>query len=593
MRATADRQDGPVGLRGIAAPPAVVLWLTLVTLTLFGFLSGGYIVTRTAPVVVAWLLAAAVLVWFVPGQRRPSRLVPRRARRPRCLHSVGRALDPVVVRSRPFVGGVRLRRLLPGARRLDRAPADGAARAAPGRLRLPRGGHGDRPVRLRRKSVARSGDTRPHVREAGQPGRLLERARSAHGHGPAGRAVPGRPARDTGRVARRGGRRAGAYRLHVRLLLLARRGARPARVRGGVLRRGRPPPGQRAVAGGGRPPRGLRPVAAPRARHALLGDGRRCAAHGTGSHPAALVAGGHRRRRPAADRSGSRAPRRRLAAPPQHRGGRGRPRRGGRRLDRRHLALRGAAGRDYMAARPLRRDRERQRHTGDRGLRGTASLAEHRPSAHLEGGAAAVPRRAGRGHRGRHLPLLALPLPDDWGSREARPQPVAERPQRTGLAWTPQLRGRDGAAPCGRLPPPRARSPRRRARHRGRPSGGRARLRGPHVVGLGLGHGRRHDGALPRRGRRGRVSHGTRRCRIRRPQRGAESDRRGRRGRSDGSPATGRRRERRRAARRDASRREACVPPGGPRPVPRGRWRAVCWSSRRSAGCCRTSPTAR
>ena len=74
MRATTDRQDGPVGLRGIAAPPAVVLLLTLVTLTLFSFLSGGYIVTRTAPVVIAWLLAAAVLVWFVPGQRRPSRL---------------------------------------------------------------------------------------------------------------------------------------------------------------------------------------------------------------------------------------------------------------------------------------------------------------------------------------------------------------------------------------------------------------------------------------------------------------------------------------------------------------------------------------
>lgn len=50
-------------------------WLaTLAAFAAFAFLSGGYVLTRTAPVAVAWLVAAAVWVWLARVQRRPSRL---------------------------------------------------------------------------------------------------------------------------------------------------------------------------------------------------------------------------------------------------------------------------------------------------------------------------------------------------------------------------------------------------------------------------------------------------------------------------------------------------------------------------------------
>lgn len=45
--------------------------VTLCAFGAFAFLSGGYILTRAAPVAIAWLLAAAVLVWVVRA-RRPS-----------------------------------------------------------------------------------------------------------------------------------------------------------------------------------------------------------------------------------------------------------------------------------------------------------------------------------------------------------------------------------------------------------------------------------------------------------------------------------------------------------------------------------------
>jgi O-antigen ligase len=46
--------------------------LTLCAYTAFSFLSGGYILTRAAPIAIAWLLVAAVGVWVVRGWRRPS-----------------------------------------------------------------------------------------------------------------------------------------------------------------------------------------------------------------------------------------------------------------------------------------------------------------------------------------------------------------------------------------------------------------------------------------------------------------------------------------------------------------------------------------
>ena len=47
---------------------------TLAAFTGFSFLSGGYVMTRAAPIAIAWLIAAAVWVWLVRVRRRPSRL---------------------------------------------------------------------------------------------------------------------------------------------------------------------------------------------------------------------------------------------------------------------------------------------------------------------------------------------------------------------------------------------------------------------------------------------------------------------------------------------------------------------------------------
>jgi tetratricopeptide (TPR) repeat protein len=47
---------------------------TFAVFAVFSFLSGGYVLTRAAPVAVAWLVAASVWVWSVKIERRPSRL---------------------------------------------------------------------------------------------------------------------------------------------------------------------------------------------------------------------------------------------------------------------------------------------------------------------------------------------------------------------------------------------------------------------------------------------------------------------------------------------------------------------------------------
>ena len=62
------------GLSGSALRDAVVWLATLAALCAFAFLSGGYVLTRAAPVAMTWLVAAAVWVWFVRVQRRASRL---------------------------------------------------------------------------------------------------------------------------------------------------------------------------------------------------------------------------------------------------------------------------------------------------------------------------------------------------------------------------------------------------------------------------------------------------------------------------------------------------------------------------------------
>lgn len=60
--------------RAARAADLVPFALTVLCAGLFSFLSGGYIFARSAPVAVAYLLAAAVWVWFLRRRSRPSSL---------------------------------------------------------------------------------------------------------------------------------------------------------------------------------------------------------------------------------------------------------------------------------------------------------------------------------------------------------------------------------------------------------------------------------------------------------------------------------------------------------------------------------------
>lgn len=73
MRAQA-HSDPAVRSRGPAWRDTLPYLATLAAFGAFSFLSGGYVVTRAAPIAIAWLVAAAAWVWVMPVQPRPSRL---------------------------------------------------------------------------------------------------------------------------------------------------------------------------------------------------------------------------------------------------------------------------------------------------------------------------------------------------------------------------------------------------------------------------------------------------------------------------------------------------------------------------------------
>jgi len=73
MRAQA-HSDPAVRSRGPAWRDMLSYLATLAAFGAFSFLSGGYVVTRAAPIAIVWLVAAAAWVWVMPVQRRPSRL---------------------------------------------------------------------------------------------------------------------------------------------------------------------------------------------------------------------------------------------------------------------------------------------------------------------------------------------------------------------------------------------------------------------------------------------------------------------------------------------------------------------------------------
>jgi len=73
MRVRAE-SDSAAGLPAPSWRDSLPCALTLCAFAAFSFLSGGYVLTRAAPIAIAWLLAAAVLVWAVPGWVRPSAL---------------------------------------------------------------------------------------------------------------------------------------------------------------------------------------------------------------------------------------------------------------------------------------------------------------------------------------------------------------------------------------------------------------------------------------------------------------------------------------------------------------------------------------
>ena len=62
----------PPAAGAAAARDAAPFAAAVVAVTAFSFLSGGYILGRSTPVVVAWLAFAAVWVWFLKGASRPS-----------------------------------------------------------------------------------------------------------------------------------------------------------------------------------------------------------------------------------------------------------------------------------------------------------------------------------------------------------------------------------------------------------------------------------------------------------------------------------------------------------------------------------------
>ena len=60
-----------VGGTSLRARNAVPFAVTMAAVAAFSFLSGGYILGRSAPIVVAWLVLAAVWVWFLRRRARP------------------------------------------------------------------------------------------------------------------------------------------------------------------------------------------------------------------------------------------------------------------------------------------------------------------------------------------------------------------------------------------------------------------------------------------------------------------------------------------------------------------------------------------
>ena len=144
---------------------------------------GGYVIGRSTPIAVT-VLCARRRLGLVPAPQQPAAgPVPRRSRRLRGVHGVERRLGAVVVRPRPHVGLLQPDGVLPRRGGGPRPHLGPRPAAADGRLRLPGRGHGRRRVRLPRQGDPGRGDSRAHLRPAGQSRRLLERARAHDGDG--------------------------------------------------------------------------------------------------------------------------------------------------------------------------------------------------------------------------------------------------------------------------------------------------------------------------------------------------------------------------------------------------------------------------
>ena len=290
----------------LSLPVAAVLAAVLA----LSFLSGGYIFSRTAPVVVVLLPLAAVWVWLAPRRLAldATALVALSAF---ALFALWEGLS-IAWSVGPDLSWLAfdVTAALPDRRVRRDGHAGGPRAAAPGRLRLRlRHGPGGR-LRVARKSVARRGDARPPLRSPERSRRLLERARrhadDGHRAGARGRLAP-RPA---GRGARRLRRRARPLPAHPLLHVLARRHRSRWCWRWSSTSRS-PTSGCRARSALAldRGARGGRPVPRAPPRHPLQRHRQRRPAHRPGPRLRALGARSRRRR-------GRRRPGRRRAARP-------------------------------------------------------------------------------------------------------------------------------------------------------------------------------------------------------------------------------------------------------------------------------------
>ena len=265
--------------------------LALAAVGVFSFLSGGYILGRSTPVVVALLVAAAVWVWFLRRSTRPSvlflvALAAFAAFTAWSGLSLLWSLGPDLTLGRLRPDGVLPRRCRRPWVHLGPWPA-----VAYRRLRFSGGADRCRRLRVPGQGTAGRGDSRARLRSARQPDRYWNVLAVMMVMGLLVALAVGGDRGHPGLAQDAGGRGRSADVLHLLLHVLARRLAGARASRWSSTSRSR----RRGLEGSSRwrrwSLRGAGAVAAAWSRYPVRADDRRRAAHAAGAHAAALVRG--------------------------------------------------------------------------------------------------------------------------------------------------------------------------------------------------------------------------------------------------------------------------------------------------------------